>query len=238
MSLEEAILEIRPGSGGLESELWTADLWRMYARFCQKKGFKIALLDQHQTDAGGLKELVSIISGENAYRLLKNEAGVHRVQRIPKTEKYGRIHTSAASVVVLPKMSEGEIKINPQDLKIDVFRSKGHGGQGVNTTDSAVRITHLPTGLITTSQDERSQLRNKEKALAVLRARLAQLQESERNEKLSEERKKMILSGDRSEKIKTYNFPQNRLTDHRINKTWHNLDRILDGDLEAVFIHK
>ncbi|MBI2263449.1 PCRF domain-containing protein [Candidatus Berkelbacteria bacterium] len=226
LKMSQAILEIREGVGGKEAALWAALLWRMYQRYFQKKNWLISVLET--------EPVTSLISGENALEILKNEAGVHRVQRIPETEKRGRIHTSTASVSVLPYLENPSLTIEPRELRIDVFRSSGHGGQSVNTTDSAVRITHLPTGLVVTSQDERSQLRNRQKALAVLAARLLELKEEERHQKISSERLSQIGRGERAEKIRTYNFPQNRLTDHRLNKSWHNLDKILDGNLDLL----
>jgi peptide chain release factor 1 len=229
-----AIVEIRAGTGGEEAALFAADLMRMYIRYAEKRGWKVEMLGSNATGVGGFKEVSFSVEGERAYGTLKFESGVHRVQRVPATEASGRIHTSAASVAVLPEADPVEIDINPNDLKIDVYRSSGPGGQSVNTTDSAVRITHLPTNTVVTCQDEKSQLKNKNKALKVLRARLFAAAESERNAKLAAERKQMVSTGDRSAKIRTYNFPQNRVTDHRIGLTLQSLDQIIDGDLDDL----
>ncbi|OQX53097.1 MAG: peptide chain release factor 1 [Candidatus Omnitrophica bacterium 4484_213] len=228
------IMEIRAGTGGEEAALFAADLFRMYTRFAEKKGWKIETLDTHISEKGGFKQVVFSIKGKDAYQKLQYESGVHRVQRIPKTEARGRIHTSAVSVYVMPEAEDVEIKIKPEDLKIDVFRSSGPGGQSVNTTDSAVRLTHLPSGIVVTCQDERSQYKNKLKAMRVLKTRLLDRLNKEKQGKISQERREKIGRGDRSEKIRTYNFPQQRLTDHRINfKT--NLNTILEGNLETLF---
>jgi peptide chain release factor 1 len=229
-----AIVEIRAGTGGEEAALFAADLMRMYVRYAEKRGWKVEMLGSSATGVGGFKEVSFSVEGERTYGMLKFESGVHRVQRVPATEASGRIHTSAASVAVLPEVDPVEIDINPNDLKIDVYRSSGPGGQSVNTTDSAVRITHLPTNTVVTCQDEKSQLKNKNKALKVLRARLFAAAESERNAKLAAERKQMVSTGDRSAKIRTYNFPQNRVTDHRIGLTLQSLDQIIDGDLDEL----
>ncbi len=231
---KNVIVEIRAGTGGEEACLFAGDLFRMYSKFCEKKGYEIEIFDLHPSDLGGLKEIIFIVKGKGAYGDFKFEGGVHRVQRIPRTDSYGRIHTSAATVAVFPEMEEEEIKINTEDLKIETFRASGHGGQHVNKTSSAVRITHLPTGITVSCQDDRSQIKNREKAMKILRARLQNVYEKEKREKIETERKKLIKTGDRSEKIRTYNFPQNRLTDHRINYTTYNLDKIMDGELEEL----
>ncbi len=231
---KNAIVEIRAGTGGDEAGLFAGDLFRMYSRFCERKGWKIEILSSHPQEVGGFKEIIFMVKGENAYGLLKYESGVHRVQRVPKTEASGRIHTSAASVAVLPEAEEVDVAIDPNELKIDVFRSSGPGGQSVNTTDSAVRITHLPTGMVVTCQDEKSQHKNKAKALKVLKARLLEKRRQEEEAKLKESRRSMVSTGDRSAKIRTYNFPQGRLTDHRIGLTIYRLDEMLDGDLDEV----
>ena len=231
---KNVILEIRAGTGGEEAALFAADLFRMYSRYAERKGWKVEILSAHETGTGGFKEIISIIEGEKTYSRLKYESGIHRVQRVPTTESQGRIHTSAVSVAVLPEAEEVDVEINPSELRIDVFRASGAGGQHVNTTDSAVRITHLPTGLVVTCQDERSQHKNKAKAMKILRAKLFDEQRQKQEEELSKERKQMVGSGDRSEKIRTYNFPQSRVTDHRIGLTLYKLDAILDGDLDEI----
>ena len=231
---KDTIVEIRAGTGGEEAALFTADLYRMYIRYAEKKGWKTDILSSNPTGRGGFKEIIFSVEGNKVYKNLKYESGVHRVQRVPETEASGRIHTSASSVAILPEAEEIDIELNPADLKIDVFRSSGPGGQSVNTTDSAVRITHLPTNTVVTCQDEKSQLKNKNKALIVLRARLLDNAHREQEEKIAKERKSMVKTGDRSEKIRTYNFPQNRVTDHRIGLTLHRLEEILNGDLDEI----
>lgn len=229
---KNVFLEIRAGTGGEEAALFAADLLRMYLRYVEKKGFKAEIIDENKTDLGGYKEVIVRIKGKNVGNYLKYESGVHRVQRVPSTESGGRIHTSTATVAVLPEASNVDIEINPSDLKIDTYRASGAGGQYVNKTESAVRITHIPTGIVVTCQTERSQLQNKEQALNVLRARLYKLKLEEQAKKRSENRKSQIGTGERSEKIRTYNFPQNRVTDHRINYTTYNLQAVLDGELD------
>jgi peptide chain release factor 1 len=228
---KNVIMEIRAGTGGDEAGLFVGNLLRMYQYYIEAQGWKIDVMSSNPQGIGGFKEIIFSVSGKNVYAKLKYEGGVHRVQRVPLTEASGRIHTSAASVAVLPEPEEVDIQIIPNDLKIDVFRSSGPGGQSVNTTDSAVRVTHLPSGMVVTCQDEKSQHKNKAKAIAVLRARLYDKRLAEESAKLSETRRSMISSGDRSAKIRTFNFPQNRVTDHRINLTLYKLDRILEGDL-------
>jgi peptide chain release factor 1 len=229
-----AIIEIRAGTGGDEAALFAADLLRMYTRFAEGKGLKVEPLSLSEGSLGGIREAVVALRGADAYGLFRRESGVHRVQRVPATESQGRIHTSAATVAVLPEAEEVDVKIEPQDLRIDVFRSGGPGGQSVNTTDSAVRITHLPTGLVVQQQDQKSQLQNKIKAMEVLRARLLDRMISEQEAARSRERKTMVGTGDRSAKIRTYNFPQSRVTDHRIGLSVHNLSAVLDGDLDPI----
>ena len=231
---KNVVLEIRAGTGGEEAALFGADLYRMYARYAERHGFKLEPMTQNLTELGGVKEVVVVISGKGAYSKLKYESGVHRVQRVPETESGGRIHTSAATVAVLPEAEDVEVNIDPNDLRVDVYRSGGHGGQSVNTTDSAVRITHLPTGLVVTCQDEKSQLKNKEKAMRVLKSRLLDKLQSEHDEQMSQHRKSKVGSGDRSERIRTYNFPQGRVTDHRVGVTVYKLDAFMDGDLDEI----
>lgn len=231
---KNVIVEIRAGTGGEEAALFAADLFRMYTRYGENLGWKTEIMNANPTELGGFKEIIFMVEGKGAYSRLKFESGVHRVQRIPTTETGGRIHTSAATVVVLPEAEEVELEINPNDLRIDVYRSSGHGGQSVNTTDSAVRITHLPTGMVVTCQDEKSQLKNKEKGLKILRARLLDRIIQEQQDELADTRRSMVKSGDRSERIRTYNYPQNRVTDHRIGLALHRLDAIIAGDLEEL----
>ncbi len=232
---KNVILEIRAGTGGEEAALFAADLFRMYSRFAEQKRWRVEILAAHETDNGGFKEVISMIEGSRVYSQLKYESGVHRVQRVPATESQGRIHTSAVTVAVLPEAEEVDVEIKPEEIKVDVYRSSGPGGQSVNTTDSAVRVTHLPTGLVVTCQDEKSQHKNKAKALKVLRARLLDAMEAEQAEQISEQRRGQVGSGDRSERIRTYNFPQGRLTDHRIGLTLYRLESIMQGDLQEVF---
>ncbi|MDK2821262.1 MAG: peptide chain release factor 1 [Clostridia bacterium] len=228
------IMEIRAGAGGDEAALFAGDLFRMYQRYAEKKRWKTEIISSHPTELGGFKEIIFLIEGQGVYSQLKFESGVHRVQRIPTTESGGRIHTSTATVAVLPEAEEVDIDIKPDDLRIDIFCSSGPGGQSVNTTYSAVRITHLPTGLVVSCQDEKSQLKNKEKALKVLRARLLDIAQAQQEGEMAEKRRAQVGSGDRSERIRTYNVPQNRVTDHRIGLTLHHLDRVLMGDLDEI----
>jgi peptide chain release factor 1 len=231
---KNVIFEIRAGTGGEEAALFAGDLFKMYSRYAENRGWSIEIMNHHATGVGGLKEIVAMVKGKGAYSCLKYESGTHRVQRVPVTEAQGRIHTSAVTVAVLPEAEEVEVDIDPNDLKVDVYRSTGPGGQSVNTTDSAVRITHLPTGVVVTCQDEKSQHKNKAKAMKVLRARLLDAMIREQNAKRSEARKSQVGSGDRSERIRTYNFPQGRVTDHRIGLTLYKLETILQGDISDI----
>jgi len=228
------ILEIRAGTGGEEAALFAADLFRVYLKYAELMRWKTEILSRNSTGIGGLKEIIILIEGQNVYSRLKHESGVHRVQRVPETETQGRIHTSAVTVAVLPEAEEVDVEINSDDLRIDTFRSSGHGGQHVNVTDSAVRITHLPTGLVVSCQDEKSQHKNKAKAMKVLRSRLFDMQQAEQHSKISEERRNMVGSGDRSERIRTYNYPQGRVTEHRIGLTLYKLETILQGQLDMI----
>ena len=231
---KNVILEVRAGTGGEEAALFGADLLRMYTRYAERKGWKVEIMDMNDTGIGGVKEAVVMVKGKGAYSRLKYESGVHRVQRVPETESSGRIHTSAATIAIMPEVDDVEVEIDPNDVRVDVYRSSGHGGQCVNTTDSAVRLTHIPTGLVVTCQDEKSQLKNKEKAFGVLRARLYDMMQQEQNKEQADARRSQIGSGDRSERIRTYNFPQGRVTDHRIGLTLYKLDSFLDGDIDEV----
>jgi peptide chain release factor 1 len=232
--MKGVIIEIRAGTGGEEAAIFAADLFRMYNKYAQSQGWGFSILSSNQTGLGGFKEIAMEINGAGAYESLRNESGVHRVQRIPQTEKNGRIHTSTATVAVLPKVEPVEVKINPQDLRIDLARSSGPGGQNVNKLETAVRITHLPTGLVVFCQNERSQSQNREVAMTLLRAKIFDLKSNEQMSQITQERRQQIGTADRSEKIRTYNFPQNRITDHRLGKSWHDLETILNGKLDII----
>ena len=231
---KDVILEIRAGTGGDEATLFAAEMFRMYTRYAESQGWKVEVLNTSESGVGGLKEVIAMISGDRVYSRLKYESGVHRVQRVPQTEQQGRVHTSAVTVAVLPEAEDVDIRIEPKDLRIDTFCSSGPGGQSVNTTYSAVRITHLPTNTVVSCQDEKSQIKNRDKAMRVLRSRLYEMEMQKQQEALAKERKTMVGSGDRSEKIRTYNFPQNRVTDHRIGLTIHQLEAVMDGKLQPL----
>ncbi len=231
---KDVILEVRSGTGGEEAALFAADLYRMYSKLADRRGWKLEMMDFNETGIGGFKEIVLGVSGKDVYADLKYESGVHRVQRVPATEASGRIHTSAASVVVLPEVEDVEVDVNPDDLRIDVYRAGGHGGQNVNKVETAIRITHIPTGIVVQCQDERSQYKNRQKAMKILRARLFDKMVQQRDSEIAAKRKIMVRSGDRSDKIRTYNFPQNRVTDHRINFTLYDLRSVLDGNLDEL----
>jgi len=228
------VLEIRAGAGGDEASLFSGDLFRMYTKYCEEQGWAIETLNRSRNEIGGFKEIIASITGKNVYKHLKHESGVHRVQRIPATEKSGRIHTSTVTTAILPEAEDVEISIDAKDLKIEVFRSSGPGGQSVNTTDSAVRITHLPTNIVVSCQDQKSQHKNREKAMKILKARLLAAEKEKKDKEEESIRTSQVGTGDRSEKIRTYNFPQNRVTDHRIPKTWHSLDKIMEGEIDDI----
>jgi peptide chain release factor 1 len=232
--INSIILEIRQGVGGEEAALFARDLWRMYLKYFEKNGYKVKIYEEQKTDLGGIKSLTAVVSGEDIYNKMKNEAGVHRVQRIPITEKSGRIHTSTASVAILPKFDYAPIQIKESDLEIEFFRASGPGGQNVNKVETGVRILHKPTGIVVSCQMERTQQRNKELALQLLKSKLWQLEQEKLEKNLTEERRKQIGTQERSEKIRTYNFPQNRVTDHRLNKSWYNLEDIMEGELDPI----
>lgn len=231
---KNVILEVRAGTGGEEAALFGKDLLRMYLRYAERKGWKAELIDANETEIGGIKEAEVMIKGKGAYSRMKYESGTHRVQRVPETESSGRVHTSAATIAVLPEVDDVQVQIDPNDVRVDVYRSSGHGGQCVNTTDSAVRLTHLPTGLVVTCQDEKSQIKNKDKAMKVLKSRLYDMMLKEQNDAIASDRKAQVGSGDRSERIRTYNFPQGRVTDHRIGMTIYKLDSFLDGEIDEI----
>ena len=231
---KNVLLEIRAGTGGEEAALFAADLFRMYSRLAERRGWKLEIMSHSPTGLGGLKEIIALVSGDRVYSQLKYESGTHRVQRVPETESQGRIHTSAVTVAVLPEAEDVDVQINPEELRVDVYRSSGPGGQSVNTTDSAVRITHLPTGLVVTCQDEKSQHKNKAKALKVLKARVFDLKQQEQQRQIAQERKSQVGTGDRSGRIRTYNYPQGRVTDHRIGLTLHRLPEVLQGDMDEL----
>ncbi|MBN1756264.1 peptide chain release factor 1 [bacterium] len=233
---KNVICEIRAGTGGEEASLFVGDLFRMYSLYTESRGWKLEVMTSNPSDLGGLKEITFSIQGEDAYKNMKFESGIHRVQRVPETESSGRIHTSAVSVAILPEAEDVEVDLNPDELRIETFRSSGPGGQHVNKTDSAIRITHIPTGLVVSCQDEKSQHKNKAKALKILKARLLAREQEKQHDQIAKERRLQVGSGDRSEKIRTYNYPQNRLTDHRINLTIYKLDQVMNGDLESIFL--